>query len=83
MLLKIGWWNKHLKMGRVRHTGPFREPSVPNDVPDGPDYPSGVIYDEEFIKNDSLESIKEPASFTPYAQDYTHELRTSRSYPWF
>lgn len=46
---------------------------------------AGVIYDEAFVKRQNAPSRKDPASFTPYADDYNHyvERPPPKPFPTF
>ena len=43
---------------------------------------AGVIYDKKFLDKQNAPSIKEPASFTKYGQDYMHNVETPERKPF-
>lgn len=36
---------------------------------------AGVIYDENFLREQNKPSFREPATYTPFAQDYIHHVK--------
>jgi hypothetical protein len=53
--------NKQQQMYRDRYIGTFMN--------------AGVIYDEQFLRKQNMRTLREPATFTPFAQDYVHYVK--------
>lgn len=80
-ILTIASLSYHLLLNRTRK-GSDPAPEYDEEGPTGTWQNAGVIYDKKFLAKMDTTSNKEPASFTPYIEDYMLHVQRPKLKPF-